>query len=163
VAAGLADDEPGRRGLEERLARLLEAILERAIDAAAIDVPAGHAFWGSFTPEQSRDILAALAAIGHRFDGLGGWVDERAPDQRDLSLAIAHAGLDPMRIRRWPTAAESAGLLRDAVILGSAYLAAVAPDLDQEELAAILGSDADELADLWPDWDRVRARLLATD
>ena len=35
-----------------------------------------------------------------------GFADERVPSQRDLSLAVGYAGLDPMRIRRWPTEAE---------------------------------------------------------
>jgi hypothetical protein len=162
VAAALADDAAGRRQWENRLTSLLEVILRRALDAAALAVPADHLFWAAFTPEQSREIVFALAALGHRFDGLGGWVDGRTPDQRDLALAVAHAGLDPMRIRRWPTATESDELLRDAVILGADYLVAVAPSLTLEEITAVLGREGEAMADIWPEWDRVRPALLAT-
>ena len=33
------------------------------------------------------------------------------PSQRDLSLALGYAGLDPMRIRHWPTRSETAALV----------------------------------------------------
>jgi hypothetical protein len=162
VVGRLADDDAGRRHWEERLRVLFETILERAIDAAAIAVPPDHPFWSSFTPEQSREVVSALAALGHHFDGLGGWRDGRIPDQRDLSLAVAHAGLDPMRVRQWPVASEAAGLLRDAVILGGQYVEAVAPTLTEDELRAILGKDAEQLKDVWAAWDRIRPLLLAT-
>ena len=70
---------------------------------AALEFPADHPFWGAFTLRQDREIAQALASLGHRFDGLGGLVDDRVPSQRDLSLALGYAGLDPMRIRHWPT------------------------------------------------------------
>ena len=77
-----------------------------------------------FTPAQDRDIAAALSSLGYRFDGLGGWVDERVPSQRDLSLALGYAGLDPMRIRHWPTEAEMAELYRDVAVAADEHLAA---------------------------------------
>jgi hypothetical protein len=162
VVARLAADDQERDRWTERLTTLLETILIHAVDAAAVEVPPDHPFWGLFTPDQSRDIVAALAALGHHFDGLGGWLDNRWPDQRDLSLAVAHAGLDPMRIRQWPTNAESAELLRDAVILGADYLATVAPDLSVEDLTGVLGRDAQPLGDIWAEWERVRPALVET-
>ena len=78
----------------------------RSIEASAFDFPTDHPFWGPFDQTQNRDIAAALSSLGYRFDGLGGWVDDRVPSQRDLSLAVGYAGLDPMRIRHWPTEAE---------------------------------------------------------
>jgi hypothetical protein len=162
IVARIADDDDGRRHWTERLTALLEAILLAAVDSAAVEVPADHPFWSSFTAEQSREILTALASLGHHFDGLGGWLDDRAPDQRDLSLAVAHAGLDPMRLRRWPTGAESAELLRDAVILGADYVAAVAPRLSVQELTAVLGREGQALGDVWAEWERVRPALAAT-
>jgi hypothetical protein len=163
IVARIAADDAGRSHWTDRLTSLLETVLLHAVDAAAIDVPPDHAFWGAFEPEQSREILAALASLGHHFDGLGGWLDDRAPDQRDLALAVAHAGLDPMRVRRWPTNAESAELLRDAVILGADYLAAVAPALTVEELRAALGRESQAFEDIWAEWDRLRPALVATE
>jgi hypothetical protein len=68
-----------------------------------------------------------------------------------------------MRIRRWPTSAESADLLRDAVILGGEYLAAVAPGLTSEEVSAVLGREGRGLDDVWAEWDRIRPALVSTD
>ena len=161
VAAQLGSDPAARHAWELRLTSLLEAILVRAVDAAAIAVPREQPFWNLFTTEQSRDIVAALSSLGYRFDGLGGWLDNRVPAQRELSMAVAHAGLEPMRVRRWPAGAEVAELLRDAHVLGGDYIAAIAPGLTVRELRLILGRDADALADVWEAWDRVRPLLLA--
>ena len=161
VAEQLGSDPDSRRHWETRLIDLLEAILLRAVDAGAIALPTDHPFWGAFTAEQSRDIISALSALGCRFDGFGGWLDDRVPTQRDLSIAVAHAGLDPMRIRRWPTPAESEELVRDADVLGAEYLNAVAPGLTFAEMTSLLGQDALPLADVWLEWDRIRELLVA--
>jgi hypothetical protein len=161
VANQMGGDPDSRRRWEARLTDLLEAILLRAVDASAIALPVDHPFWGAFTPEQSRDIMSALSALGCRFDGLGGWLDGRLPTQRDLSIAVAHAGLDPMRIRHWPTLAETEEMVRDADVLGAEYLNAVAPGLTLSEMSSILGHDAMPLADVWLEWERIRELLLA--
>jgi hypothetical protein len=161
VADRMGGDPETCRRWEGRLTDLLEAILLRAVDASAVGLPADHPFWGTFTPEQSRDIMSALSALGCRFDGLGGWLDDRTPTQRDLSLAVAHAGLDPMRIRHWPTIAEAQELVRDAEVLGAEYLGAVAPGLTLREMTSILGQDALPLADVWLEWERIRELLVA--
>ena len=80
---------------------LVGAIVAQAIEASIIDVPDEPAFWEPFTRSQRRDIVAALASLGYHFDGLGGFSDGRVPSQRDLSLAVGYAGLDPMRQRPW--------------------------------------------------------------
>ena len=77
-------------------------------------------------------------------------------------LAVAHAGLDPMRIREWPNQAASEALLRDAVIRGAAHLFTVAPGLDLEPVRAALGSEAEGLDDVWAAWGRLQPELLAT-
>ena len=96
--------------------------MARSIEAAAFDFPAQHPFWGPFTRAQSRDIAAALASLGYRHDGFGDWADERAPSQRDLSLAVGYAGLDPMRIRKWPSETEMGELLRDVTVAADEYV-----------------------------------------
>lgn len=163
VASRLTDDPAVQARWEQRLTVLLEAILLRAVDAGALEVPTAHPFWGSFTAEQSRDIIAALATLGFRFDGLGGWLNDRVPGQREISMAVAHAGLDPMRIRRWPTGDEGRQLVRDAIVLGADFLAEAAPSLTLEELTDVLGRDALALADVWVEWARIRPLLLATE
>ena len=89
------------------LGGLADALIARSIEASAFDFPLDHFFWGLFNQAQNRDIAAGLSSLGFRFDGFGGWVDEHQPSQRDLSLAVGYAGQDPMRIRRWPTEAET--------------------------------------------------------
>lgn len=163
MADHLSSDPDVRRRWEGRLTDLLEAILLRAVDASAVALPAEHPFWGTFTAEQSRDIMSALSVLGCRFDGLGGWLDGRLPTQRELAIAVAHAGLDPMRIRHWPTPAETQELVRDADVLGAEHLDAVAPSLTLREMTSMLGQDAMPLADVWLEWERIRELLLAVE
>ncbi len=139
---------------------LVDAILARAIAAAALTFPVEHTFWGVYTQPQSREICAALASLGFRFDGLGGFADGRIPGQRDLSLAIGYTGLDPMRIRRWPTEAELPDLFREVRVDAGRFLAEAAGGLTMGEMVDLLGQRAESLADLWNAWGRVRPVLL---
>jgi hypothetical protein len=164
TVAELAGDDPdAQRRWQLAITGLVEAITAQAIEASAIDLPEDHPFWSPFTRTQRRDIVAALASLGYRLDGLGGFADGRVPSQRDLSLAVGYAGLDPMRIRRWPSEAEMPGLVHEATVAADEYLAEAAGGLSLGELVALLGRRADGLTDLWNEWGRVRPRLLATD
>jgi hypothetical protein len=164
TVAELAGDDPDEhRRWQLAIVGLVEAITAQAIEASAVDLPDDHPFWGPFTRTQRRDIVSALGSLGYRFDGLGGFADGRVPGQRDLSLAVGYAGLDPMRIRRWPTEAEMPGLMHDTVVAADEYLVEAAGGLSLGELIAMLGRRADALTDLWNDWGRVRPRLLAID
>jgi hypothetical protein len=157
----LAGEDPVlRRTWQTNLIQLIDAIVAVSIEAASLEYPADHPFWGTFTLTQDRDISRALASLGHRFDGLGGFTDDRVPTQRDLSMAMGYAGLDPMRIRQWPTEAEMAALYSDVTVAADEHLAGTAGDLSLSELIALLGQRADGLADLWNDWGRVRPLLL---
>jgi len=160
TVARLSDDPAERRRWQAALADLVEAIIAVAISQSTLDFPANHYFWGPFTREQDRDIVTALSSLGFRFDGLGGWVDDRVPAQRDLSMAMGYAGLDPMRIRQWPTEAEMRTLLADLTVAADEHLAGAASDLTLGELVAMLGRRADGLAMLWNDWGRIRPLLL---
>lgn len=155
------DDPTERRRWQLALSGLVEAVVARAIEASALDFPTDHPFWGTFTRSQSRDIVAALSSLGYRYDGLGDWLDGRVPGQRDLSLAVGYAGLDPMRIRHWPNEAEMAELFRDATVAADEYLVGAARGLTLGELITTLGLRADALTDLWNEWGRVRPLLLA--
>jgi hypothetical protein len=87
-------------------------------------------------------------------------VDGRVPSQRDLSLAVGYAGLDPMRIRHWPTEAEMQDLYRDVAVAADEHLAAAAGDLTLGELVTMLGRRADGLTEVWNQWGRLRPLLL---
>ncbi len=162
VAALAGDDAEERRRWQLLLADLVGAVQARTIEAAILDFPADHPFWGSFTRDQCRDIATALASLGYRFDGLGGFADERLPSQRDLSLAIAYAGLDPMRIRVWPTEVEIPALMRGVRIAADEYVATTAGDLTLGEMVALLRGRTEGLTDLWNAWGRVRPLLLVS-
>ncbi len=160
VAALGGDDAEERRRWQLALSDLVDAIVADSIAASALHFPEDHPFWGTFTLAQCRDIAAALASLGYRFDGLGGWVDGRTPSQRDLSLAVGYGGLDPMRIRHWPSEAEMAVLFQDVTVAADEHLAGSAGDLTLGELVSMLGRRADGLAEVWNAWGRIRPLLL---
>ena len=153
-------DQGDRRRWQLALAELVDAIVARSIEASTLVFPTDHPFWSEFTRTQARDIASALGSLGYRFDGLGGWADERIPSQRDLSLAVGYAGVDPMRIRRWPTEEETTELYRDVAVAADEFLASVAGGLTLGELVGVLGHRADSLTEIWNNWDRVRSLLL---
>jgi hypothetical protein len=161
AVARLAGDEAdaGRRW-QARLAALADALIARSIEASALDFPPDHFFWGLANQAENRDIASALSSLGYHFDGFGGWVDDRAPTQRDLSLAVGYAGLDPMRVRHWPTEAEMHDLVRDVRVAADEYVADTAGGLTLGELVTLLGRRADALTELWNDWGTVRPVLL---
>jgi hypothetical protein len=160
VARLAGEEADGGRRWQARLSGLAEALIARSIEASAFDFPPDHFFWGSYDLEQNRDIMAALSSLGYRFDGFGGWVDERIPGQRDLSLATGYAGLDPMRVRHWPNEGEMKELLADVRVAADEYVSSAAGGLTLGELITLLGRRADGLTDLWNDWGTVRLVLL---
>jgi hypothetical protein len=161
VATLAGDGGDDRRHWQLLMTGLVEAIVANAIEAAALEFPEDHLLWGLFTRDQDRDIAHALASLGYRFDGLGGWIDDRHPSQRDLSLALGYAGLDPMRIRQWPDNEETEQLFSEVTVAADEYLAGVAGDLTLAEMVTMLGRRADPLAEVWNDWGRIRPLLLA--
>jgi hypothetical protein len=163
VAVTLAQgDSAAEDHWQVQLSSLVEAVRERAIDSAALGFPEEHAFWGPYTQMQCREIAAALAALGYRFDGLGGFADGRIPGQRELSLAIGYAGLDPMRVRIWPTEAELPHLMEEVQVDAGRFIAEAAGELTLGEMIDLLGRRAEDLSDLWNAWGRVRPLLLAS-
>jgi hypothetical protein len=161
ILAVLAGEDPAeRRRWQLGLSDLVDAILADSIEHASLEFPSEHTFWGPFTLEQNRDISSALSSLGYRFDGLGGWVDGRVPSQRDLSLALGYAGLDPMRIRHWPTERDMTQLYSEVAVAADEHLAARAGDLTLGELVTMLGRRADGLAEIWNSWGRLRPLLL---
>ena len=160
VAAGDAESE---RAWQTRTAQLVGAITARAIEDGYLDMPDDDIFWSLFAPGEAREVVAALSALGYRFDGAGGFLDERVPAQRDLSLAVGYAGLDRMRIRNWPREQELSELYRDATVASDEWLVHYAGDLTLGEMVDALGPRAGNLAEVWNAWGRVRPALLAAD
>jgi hypothetical protein len=164
IVARLAGDDPeARRQWQTRIGELLEALIARSIEAVAFDFPGDHFFWSPFTRSQSRDIMGALSSLGYRHDGFGGWADERVPSQRDLSLAVGYAGLDPMRIRHWPSEADMPDLLRGVTVAADEYVWEAAGGLTLGELVSLLGRRADGLTEVWNEWGVIRPILLSAD
>jgi hypothetical protein len=163
VARLAGDDSAERRRWQLAIGGFLEAVIARSIEATAFDFPTEHPFWGPFTRSQCRDIAAALSSLGYKHDGFGGWADDRMPSQRDLSLAVGYAGLDPMRIRHWPSDSEMVDLLRDVTVAADEYIWEAAGTLTLGELVSLLGRRADALTELWNEWGLVRPLLLAAD
>lgn len=161
VAALAGDRADERRRWQLALSDLVDAIVADSIDASVLEFPTAHPFWRPFTVSQAREITSALSSLGYRYDGLGGWVDGRVPSQRDLSLAVGYAGLDPMRIRHWPTETSMAALFADVAVAADEHLASSAGDLTLGELVTMLGRRADGLAEIWNEWGRIRPLLLA--
>ena len=155
-----ADDPEGQRRWQMWLSGLAEALIARSIEASSFDFPLDHFFWGPFSQTQNRDIAAGLSSLGYRFDGFGGWADERVPSQRDLSLAVGYAGLDPMRIRHWPTEPEMQELYAEVRVAADEYIAGAAGGLTLGEMVTLLGRRADALTELWNEWGTARPVLL---
>ena len=161
VATVAAGDPEAERAWQARTAQLVGAITARAIEDGYLDMPDDDIFWSLFAPGESREIVAALSALGYRFDGAGGFADERVPAQRDLSLAVGYAGLDRMRIRNWPREQELSELYRNATVASDEWLVHHAGDLTLGEMVDALGPRAGNLAEVWNAWGRVRPALLA--
>ena len=162
IDAVAGEDGLRRRDWELLLGGLAEAMADMAVRESVIDFPMGTAFWDAFTVEQCRHIVAALSTMGFRYDGRDGWVEHHVPVYRDLSLALADIGEDPRRIRAWPNAAEIAALFVGVRPAPEELLAAAGPEYGAEDMQALVGEHAAELAGLWIAWADVRPHLLRT-
>jgi hypothetical protein len=153
-------DSQHRREWELLLGELIEAMADVAVREAVIDFPMGTAFWDSFTIEQCRRVVSALATMGFKYDGHDGWVDSRAPAYRDLTLALADVGIDPRRIRAWPNSWDIASLFVGARPAPEELLAAAGPAYEVDAVRELVGERGAALGDLWLAWDAVRPALF---
>lgn len=160
VDAVAGADSRQRRDWELLLGGLVEAMADMAVRESVIDFPMGTAFWDTFTVEQCRRVVAALGSMGYRYDGKAGWVDSRVPTYRDLTLALADVGVEPRRVRAWPSQADIASLFVGARPAPEELLAAAGPDYAATDMQALLDEHAAELAHLWIAWDAVRPILF---
>ena len=148
-----------RRSWEIAIRNIIDAVVARAIVEGWLDFPVGNPFWDTFTVAQCRSIAAALAAAGYEFNGVDGWAESRVPTYRDLTIAVADAGLEPRRIRAWPTQEEIGNLYLEVSAASDEYVASHAPNLDLEELHELVGFGDTERARVWANWDRVHTVL----
>jgi hypothetical protein len=158
----LASDPAARSRWQFLLSNFVDAVAAAAIDDGFFDFAEGSLFWDLFDSEQAREVARGLAALGFRYDGMGGFADGRVPGQRDLALAVGQAGMNPGRIRFWPHPAETAELFRNVRVASDSYIAYRAPALTLGQLVHMLGRRAEMLTDLWNDWPQVRPLLFTT-
>ena len=149
-----------RRPWQGAILGLAEGIIGRAIERGVLDFPVGNPFWDTFTTDQCRDIAGALSATGFRFDGIDGWADERVPTYRDLTAALAVVGLEPRRMRSWPTQDEISRLYAEVTVAADEFLAAEAPAMELEDVRDLVGGRAPDLDVLWSHWSTA-GRVLA--
>lgn len=160
VDAVAGADSRQRRNWELLLGGLVESMADIAVRESVIDFPMGTAFWDTFTVEQCRRVVAALASMGYRYDGRAGWAESRAPAYRDLTQALADVGIEPRRIRAWPNQSEIAALFAGARPAPEELIAAAGPDYTAEDMQALLGDHAAALQDLWVTWETIKPILL---
>ncbi|MFN8630163.1 MAG: hypothetical protein U0838_07535 [Chloroflexota bacterium] len=160
VAELAAGDAAATAAWHVRIAKFVDAVIARAIEDGYIDTAEEQPFWRLFSMDEQHDIISALSSLGFRFDGMRGFVDDRAPSARDLSLAVGYAGLDRMRIRTWPSDADLAALFEGAVVRADLWIATQTDDLALARMEAALGSRAAGLSELWDAWGRVRPAML---
>lgn len=159
----LAGSDPTDRARWQlNLTTFIDSVVAAAIDEACFEFGPGNAFWDQFTAADSREIARGLAALGFRYDGMGGFVDGRVPTNRDVAMAVGQAGLLPVKIRHWPSAEEAANLLQGVHVSADTFIAARAPALTLGELVRMLGRRAEYLPDLWNDWPRCRPLMFST-
>jgi hypothetical protein len=157
-----SNDPPTRSDWQFQLSTFVDSIVAAAIDDACFEFEAGNPFWDQFSPAEAREIARGLAALGCRYDGLGGFLDGRVPTNRDLALAVGQAGLLPVQIRHWPSADEAVRLFGGVHVSADLFLSARAPSLSLGDLVKLLGRRAEILADLWNNWPRCRPLLFST-
>lgn len=157
------EDSRRRRDWEVLLGGLVEGMADVAVAESIIDFPMGTPFWDTFTVEQCRHVVTALASMGFRYDGRSGWVDGRVPAYRDLAQALADIGVDPRRVRAWPNQLEISALFVGARPAPEELIAAAGPDYTAEDVRALLGERGPALSNLWLAWEQIRPALLAED
>ncbi|CAN5861952.1 hypothetical protein BH24CHL6_BH24CHL6_09090 [soil metagenome] len=161
VAARVADEsELDASRAQLLIVELCEQIAASALLNSAISFPAEHEFWGQFEPAEARSVSATLGQLGYRFDGRDGWLDERVPPPRQLTYALAHAGLDN-RVRRPLTQAQLNTLWRGSKLEPVQHVVQRAPDFSLEQVHRLLGARAASLDELWDNWGPVRRTLLS--
>jgi hypothetical protein len=139
---------------------LAEAIVQSAIDHGHLRFDSAHPLWAQLSAIEARALTSALRDLGFRYDPNDGWYGERAPQARDLALALKYAGMDAHVLRQLSTTEDLLDLPSSIAVAPFEHLAEMAPDLGLDDVHRVAGRTAPELADLWDHWADVRALLL---
>jgi hypothetical protein len=161
LALRLAEEtglEAGR--LQLLLIELREQIYARAVEDGAFEFPRQHPFWSQFPGEAGRSVASSLAAMGYRFDGVGGWVDGRSPGVRDLAVALTYCGYDARSLRRPAGQAAIDALWQGTTVRSEEYLLARAPEMTLTQMVTLLGERSGRLSELWDIWGRLRPLVM---
>ena len=161
VDALVGADVDQRRRWQLLLSNFVDAVVAAAIDSGCLEFPSGNRFWNQFDKEQAREVARALAALGFRYDGMSQFADGRVPERRDLAVAVGQAGMYQVRVRNWPLPEENAELMFHVRVDTDLLLSQEAPSFTLGEMMRLLGWRAEQLADLWNEWPRLRPLLLA--
>ena len=156
--AELTGQQPSRCVL--LLQVLAETIIDSAIEHGHLRFDTTHSLWAQLNVAEARRLTQTLRHLGFRYDPGDGWYGQRAPQGRDLALALAYAGLESNALRKLPTSEELLALPASISVEPLEHLVEFAPDLDLDDVHRLVGSHAPELADLWDHWADVRALLL---
>ncbi len=156
--ADLTGQQPSRCLL--LLQVLGETIVTSAIEHGHLRFDRTHPLWAQLNASEARALTGALRDLGFRYDTSDGWYGERAPQSRDLALALAYSGVEAHALRHLPTTEQLRDLPASITVAPFEYLAEMAPDLDLHDVHRVTGRNAPELADLWDHWADVRALLL---
>jgi hypothetical protein len=154
-------DVDHRRRWQLLLSNFVDAVVAAAIDSGCLEFPSENRFWNQFDKEQAREVARALAALGFRYDGMSQFADGRVPERRDLAIAVGEAGMYQVRVRSWPLPEENAELMFHVRVDTDLLLSQEAPSFTMGEMMRLLGWRAEQLADLWNEWPRLRPLLLA--
>jgi hypothetical protein len=141
------------------LRTLGELIVASAIADDRLHFDRTHPLWSQLTPDLARDVMRWLRGLGFRYDPHDGWFGDRAPQPRDLALALAFAGIEPVSIRPMPTSEDLERLPESIGVTAVEYLAEQAPGLELDHIRRLAGVQAPALAEVWDHWADVRAIL----
>jgi hypothetical protein len=145
-----------------QLRELVDAITAAAGQDGYLVFDPAYPLWSQLTPEESHDVVRALARLGYGLEPLEGWHNGRSPSSADLSMALGYAGLDTRQMRNLPGAAVLAAMPASISVDPQAFLAVHAPDLAVDDLVRLLGPRAAHLESLWDAWGQVRPVLFTT-
>ncbi len=157
--ADLTGQQPSRCLL--LLQGLAETIVHAAIDHGHLRFDRAHPLWAQLSVIEARALISALRDHGFRYDPSDGWYGQRAPQARDLAVALKYAGMDAHVLRQLSTTEDLLDLPESISVAAFEHLAEMAPDLGLHDVHRVAGRNAQELADLWDHWADVRALLLA--
>jgi hypothetical protein len=141
------------------LRTLGELIVASAIADDRLSFDRTNPLWAQMAPGHAREVMRWLRGLGFRYDPHDGWYGDRAPQPRDLAVALAFAGIEPVSLRPMPTGADLERLPGSISVAAMEYLAEHAPALELDHIRRIAGPQAPGLADIWDHWNDVRALL----